>query len=109
MAHPTGVQLSSKNNGKARLTRRSPPKEVRGVQRELANLFGSLRDLKKKAPAPAATGARAGNLRLGSARFTPLYVNPFSGAIEPTDVREAFDRELDRRLCNVARIARSAA
>jgi hypothetical protein len=63
----------------------------------------------KKAPAPAATGARAGNLRLGSARFTPLYANPFSGAIEPTNLATACACELRRRLNNVARIARGSA
>ena len=63
----------------------------------------------QKAPAPAATGARANNQALGGNRFTPMYANPFSGAIEPTNLAAACAYELSRRLNNVTRIARGAA
>lgn len=61
---------------------------------------------KKKAPAPAATGARADHQRLGSNRFTPLYVNPFGGANAIASAATIIATEARRRQDCFARTAK---
>lgn len=98
--------MSSKNNDSPWLTPPPPRTAIREVQRDLATLFGSLRELKNKAPAPAATGARAGNQRLGSNRLAPLYVNPFGGANAIASAATIITTEARRRQDCFARTAK---
>ena len=59
MAHPTGVQQSSKINGKPRLTGTLSLTGFRRDKSLMANPDGASDASKMKAPEPAATGSRA--------------------------------------------------
>ena len=61
----------------------------------------------EKAPASAATDARANDRKLASKRLQPLYVNPWGAAIPVGTLARLVVAEVERRMHTAARAAKA--